>query len=190
MPEMIGPLTIKTVYAIVHVFGAVIGAGGAYMSDIIFLSSIKDKKISPTEMRFMKLGGTIVWIGLIILIISGIFLFYTNPESYMASTKFLSKVTIVAILFLNGILFHILHIPLIKKHTNEHLPSSKEFIKRRKWLFISGALSITSWTFALALGVIPSLPYTYGFIMTFYASVVAFALVSALLIQTKFIPNK
>ena len=44
----------KTVLTIVHVFGAIIGAGGAYMSDLMFFSSIKDEKIEPLEFKLYK----------------------------------------------------------------------------------------------------------------------------------------
>jgi len=54
----------KTVYTIFHIFGAIIGAGGAYVSDAMFFASIKDEVISKVELRFMKIGSTFVWVGL------------------------------------------------------------------------------------------------------------------------------
>jgi len=52
-----------------HIFGSIFGAGGAYMSDLIFLSSVRNKHISETEKRFIKMGGRMVWAGLALLII-------------------------------------------------------------------------------------------------------------------------
>src|SRR3989338_4218171 len=100
---MFGFLELKTILLIVHIFGAIVGAGGAFTSDWIFLSSIKDSTINETEIRFIELGSRMVWIGLIILIISGLALFSLAPEQYLASGKFLAKMSIVGILTLNGL---------------------------------------------------------------------------------------
>lgn len=151
----------KTIYVIMHIFGAVLGAGGAYVSDAMFFSSIKDRVISGRELQFMKLGSGFVWIGLILTIISGLLLFSTNPEGYLESSKFLIKMCIVGVIFLNGIYFHKGHMPLLHAHTDEHYPSSDEFTRRKKFLIASGVISVTSWTFAIILGVLRSIPIDF-----------------------------
>lgn len=148
----------KTVYTIVHVFGAILGAGGAYVSDAMFFSSIKDRVISHRELQFMRLGSTFVWAGLIIAIVSGILLFSTNPEVYSQSSKFLLKVTLVGVIFLNGVYFHKGHMPLLHRHKDEHYPSSDEFMRRKKLLITSGVISMTTWTFVVILGMLRSIP--------------------------------
>jgi len=148
----------KTIYTIVHVFGAILGAGGAYVSDAMFFSSIKDRVISGRELQFMKIGSTFVWVGLIIAIISGIFLFSTNPGVYSESSKFLLKVVLVGVIFVNGIYFHKGHMPLMHRHKDEHYPSSDEFVRRKKLLIASGVISMTSWTFVVILGMLRSIP--------------------------------
>ena len=81
----------KTIFTIIHILGVALGAGGAYVSDMIFMSSIKDQRISKTEMRFLTLGSFFVWTGLITLIISGTGMFLTDTEGYLSSSKFLAK---------------------------------------------------------------------------------------------------
>ena len=103
-------IDLKTIYTIMHVIGAVIGAGGAYLSDAIFFASTKDRTINKTEFKFMKLGSIFVWSGLALLFISGLLLFSTNPAGYMESSKFLVKMFIVFIIFVNGIFFHVFHL--------------------------------------------------------------------------------
>jgi uncharacterized membrane protein len=154
-------IDFKSIFIIIHVFGAVIGAGGAYLSDAIFISSTRDKTINKTEFRFMKLGSIFVWSGLILLIISGILLFLTDPVGYINSSKFLIKMFIVLAIFINGLFFHIIHFPRIYRHVSHHYPSSDEFMRKKKYLLISGVISITSWTFALILGLLPSIPFTF-----------------------------
>jgi uncharacterized membrane protein len=80
LPEF---LNLGTIYLIAHVFGAILGAGGAFMSDAMFFSSIRDGFFDQYEFRFMKLGGKMVWAGIFILVISGILLVSTNPEYYL-----------------------------------------------------------------------------------------------------------
>ena len=173
----------KTIYTIIHVFGAVLGAGGAYLSDAMFFHSIKDKVISSTEIIFLKLGSVFVWVGLGVLIISGVLLFSTDPAGYMSSSKFLIKMFVVLVILVNGIFFHRVHLPRIGRHANHHYPSSDEFIRNRKFLAASGAVSMTSWTTAIILGSLPSIPLSFAVALTGYLvleiTVVVFALVLA-----------
>src|SRR3989344_4267080 len=125
---MLDFIEAKTIYVILHLLGAVIGMGGAFASDAIFFSSVRDGKISDTEMRFIRLGGRMVWVGLAIIIVSGFLLFSLNTERFLNSSKFMAKMTIVAIIVINGAIFHLVHIPRLHKHAGQHLPSSDEFM--------------------------------------------------------------
>ena len=172
----------KTIFTIIHILGVAIGAGGAYVSDMIFMSSIRDQKISKTEMRFLTLGSIFVWAGLVTLIASGIGILLTDTEGYLSSSKFLAKMSIVFIIFLNGILFHVWHLPRIKRHVDSYFPSSEEFMSKKPFLFASGAISFTSWTFALTLGAIRYVPYSYNQIMLTYLLVLLVGIISSQLI--------
>lgn len=151
-------MELKEVYTILHIFGAVLGAGGAYVSDIMFLSSVKDRVISVVELKFMKIGSRFVWFGLTLLILSGLLLLNTNPELYLHSSKFLLKMFVVLTILLNGIVFHLIHLPRIHRHAGHHYPSSDEFMRKRGILIASGVVSMTSWTLALILGSLRSIP--------------------------------
>jgi hypothetical protein len=161
-------IDLKTIYTIGHVLGAVIGVGGAYMSDIMFFSSVKNRIINRSEMRFLKIGSNFVWLGLFILILSGILLFFTNPERYIDSSKFLIKMFIVLIIFLNGLVFHFMHLPLLKRHVGMKYDLSKEFIKKKNLLIVSGVVSVSSWTFALILGSMRSIPIDFTSALVIY----------------------
>ncbi len=153
---------------IIHLFGTVLGMGGAIMSHYMFYTVIKDTRITTTELRFLKLGAKMVWVGLLILFASGTFLYLQNPEKYHNSTKFLAKMTIVLILVLNGLLFHFKHIPLLARNLQLNFAKSEDFVKNSTLLLLSGTISLSSWLFTLGLGRIPSLPYSYLEIMFFY----------------------
>jgi hypothetical protein len=158
----------RSALTILHLIGVVIGAGGAIASDFMFFSSVKDERISHTEMRFLKLGSKMVWLGLSILFISGGLIFLGDVARYSVSTKFLAKMTIVGIITINGILFHIFHIPHLHRHAGTHFPSSDEFTRKLPVLVASGVVSMVSWMSALVLGSLHSIPYSYLSIMSLY----------------------
>lgn len=179
----------KTYYIVLHLLGVALGAGGAFVSDALFLSSVKDQKISHTELRFLMIASKVVWTGIVILIISGIGIVLLDPEHYLSSSKFLTKMSIVGIIILNGIVFHTVHLPRIARHAGAHFPSSDEFM-RKKWLMVaSGAISISSWTFALILGALSSVPYSYSTLMTVYGLIIIGVCTASILLKNFVIPG-
>ena len=174
---------------IIHVLGVVFGAGGAFASDLMFFSTVRDKKISKTELRFMRLGSTMVWVGLGILALSGLAMFLTAPDVYAASSKFQLKMTVVAVIVINGLVFHRFHIPRMKRHAGSHLPSSDEFMRNRHWLLISGGISSSSWLTAFLLGSLRSIPLTYSQGLLLYAVLLAIAITGALVMKSRLLPH-
>jgi hypothetical protein len=176
MPET---ALLKTALAIAHLFGVAVGAGGAFMSDAMFMSSVKDSRFSKTEVRFLKLGSVMIWSGVALLVLSGLGLFSFDPARYLASSKFLAKMTIVTAIVVNGLVFHFWHIPLIHKHMGMHFPTSDEFMRKRSWIMASGAVSFVSWSSAIVLGALRGVPWSYPQIMGLYLAVLAAAVVIA-----------
>ena len=158
----------KTIYTLFHIFGAIVGAGGAYMSDAMFFASIKDEVISKVELKFMKIGSTFVWIGLAILFVSGLLLFSTNPSVYIASSKFQIKMFVVLVIFRKGLVFHMTHLPRMHRHADHHYPSSDEFSRKSKFLIASGVVSVTSWTFSIILGTLRTIPVDFTLALAGY----------------------
>ncbi len=187
LPEFI---TIKTIYLIFHVFGAVLGAGGAFASDAMFFKTVKDGVIESTELSFMKLGSKLVWSGVFVLVVSGVLLFYTDPAYYMASSKFLVKVTIVGVLILNGIIFHFIHLPHITKHVGLRISESSTFLKKSTFLMASGALSMVSWVATLVLGMLKVVPYSYFQITGLYLFIVIFAIGASIISKNRILKLK
>ncbi|NCS99001.1 hypothetical protein GW764_02325 [Candidatus Parcubacteria bacterium] len=175
-------IDLKTFYLILHIFGAVLGAGGAYVSDAMFFASIRDRIISGRELQFMKIGSAFVWFGLILSIISGILLFSTNPAIYIESSKFLIKVFIVLVILINGVYFHMGHLPMIHRHKDHHYPSSDEFNRKKKFLIASGVISVTSWTFTIILGSLRMIPIDFWTALISYLVFEIIAIFFALLI--------
>lgn len=185
MNMLFGFLTLQAALTIAHVFGAILGAGGAFASDSIFFSTMKDGRISKDEMRFLKLGSRLVWTGLFLLIASGAFLVGLNLERYMSSGKFLAKMTVVAIILVNGVTFHLLHLPRMEKNIDKNLSTSKEFVSNSRLLVASGAMSVVSWVTVVTLGVLSRVPYSYAEIMSVYIVLALLAIGGALFLRKR-----
>jgi hypothetical protein len=166
---------IFTVLLIAHLGGVIIGAGAALMTDLIFFNSMRDGILSRTELRFMRMGSITVVAGLLILLVTGIGLFLTNPLEYLSSDKFLAKMTVVGVLILNGIVVHIIHLPRMFRHADEFFLSSDEFMRNRHILFACGAISGTSWLTAFVFAGLPKGVFEYGELMLVYAAVLIVA---------------
>lgn len=150
-----------------HLIGFALGFGGAMVSDSIFFSSIKDKKITTTEFRFMQLGGKLVWIGLGILFFSGVGLVLLNP-AILSSSKFLIKMVVVGVIAINGVLFHVIHLPHLRDHIGIFFHDSASFQEHSHYLTISGGVSVLSWFSATLLGSLPGLPYSFMQLLGLY----------------------
>ena len=183
-------LTPKTLLTILHLFGLALGMGAALVSDAIFFHSTKDKKIIKTELGILDLGSKLVWLGLFILLISGLGLLITNLDVLLYSSKFWAKMTIVLTLSLNGLFFHHLHLPWIKATKGKKLNSFTSFKQKRSWLLVGGAISSVSWFSALVLGSLRNIGLSYGVIIGFYALLLIAATTFALVFRNFILPSK
>lgn len=179
----------KTVYTILHLFGVALGAGGAFVGDVLFLFSTKDRNLDRSEFSLMKRAGAVVWLGLALLFISGVLLFLTNPEGYLVSSKFITKMIIVLIIALNGVLFHRVHLGTLEKLIGQNMASSKLFQEKSWFIYTSGAVSVVSWATALILGGLRMIPITVPVALLVYVGLIAFAAFVADMQRRKYLKN-
>lgn len=180
---------LQTLLLIIHLFGIALGAGGAFISDGIFFASLKNRKVSKDEYRILKVASKITWIGLILLLISGTGLFTLNPEALSASIGFLVKITIVGTLLINGILFHFIHLPFIGRNL-EKLLSEKKILSKMKnipLLLTSGVVSVISWSAAIILGALHSIPFSYFGALSLYVGVIGLGIFCSLIIFYRYL---
>jgi len=180
-------IDLKTLYTIIHLFGVVIGAGSAFMSDAMYIHATRDRVINTHEFHFLKLGSRMVWIGIFIIVVSGILLFSLNPAGYLASSKFLVKMAIVAVIIVNGFFFHFAHTPVLGRTVGDMLHVSEEFRKKSRYIYIGGAISIVSWSAAIVLGSLRGIPYTFWQGIGIYATILVIAIFVAELSRRHFL---
>lgn len=177
----------KTVFQLVHLLGVVIALSGAVLSDTAFFDYSSDSKITGEEISRLRKQSWMVILGLVIIILSGICIFLSDVPRYTHSPKFLAKMTIVAILLINGFILHNRHLPYLVRTVGVDFNTLKSFPRRRVELVVTGAVSNASWVSALALGTIPSLPFDYFTIMSVYISFLCVTILGTLLLRKRLI---
>ena len=175
----------SVIFILLHIFGTALGAGAAFTGDIIFLCSVKKKMLAISEVKILETIGKIVWIGLLILLLSGIGLTLQRPEIFLHSGKFWAKMTVIVILSLNGLVFLYFHLPTIRKSVGKKFSPSSEIIQKRNGVLISGAISVVSWSYVIILGVLGKTPFTYTQFFITYLGVLAIGCAGALLLKKR-----
>ena len=169
----------------VHLFGVVLGFGGALISDALFLKFLKDLKIEQKELSILKTMSKIIWVGLFILVVSGLFLFLSNIERYSQSSKFLAKMIIVGIIIVNGAVLNFVITPkLMSINFGESKGSEDTKLKGiRKLAFAAGAISVTSWWTAFILGLMDKSSWSFHVLFAIYLFVLASAILGSQILE-------
>ena len=176
-------MDISLLITLFHIIGVAIGVGGATVSDVLFFRALADRKISKDELALLHTLGMMLWVGLFVLVASGIgflTLQFTNTGTihYLGETWFLAKMTIIAALSTNALVMHWYIFPFMEAHTGKTLNFS--IMRPKLALFAStGVVSIASWYTALVLGVTRGLDFTYGLIINLYLVLLTFGILVA-----------
>ncbi len=168
-----------------HIFGIVLGFGGAIMSDIFFFKFLKDFRISKQEADTFRTLSKIIWVGVALLVMSGIGLYLPHAETLNASSKFLLKMVVVAIIIINGVCLNLFVAPkLIKISFGEkHEHMSGELRRSRRLAYALGAVSLTSWTSAFLLGMARSIPLSFPILLGIYLLLLLGAITTSQIIE-------
>jgi uncharacterized membrane protein len=160
----------------IHVLSVIIGMGSALISDFFFNFYSKDKVLNKIEVKSLKLLSHTVWVSLVFIILSGVGLFLSNPEKYIHSDKFISKMCIMVILLINGLFLS----KFISPHLGDRgLLKFKNKRTIRQIAFICGSISVVSWTIVCVLGVLKSIPIHFSeFVMYYFVIILLSASVS------------
>lgn len=173
---------VRIPITVVHVISVVVGMGGALTSDALFSFFSKDKHLNKTELSTLSFLSGLVFYSLIIISISGLAIFLSDIDKYLHSAKFLAKMSILALLIINGY--------FLNKYIWPHLLDRGFFTLKkerniRRLAFVCGAVSVISWLFVCGLGVLDSVAMNYTKILTIYFSIIIIGVMIALLIEKK-----
>ena len=147
-------MELKTGLVIAHLVGLALGVGGATLMDLIMIRFLVRGKITKEHADLIHFSSYLVTAGLMMLWVSGLsFLAYYSfyaPDG-LANPKVYAKMTIVAVLTLNGMLIHKFVLPLVDKNVGQRLFDGVS-TQQKMWMLSAGAVSATSWYVPLALG--------------------------------------
>lgn len=156
----------KPAFLILHVLMVVLGMGAALVTDILSFRFGFNKILSKFEVQTIRFLSQVVTFALIGIVITGALTFLSNPEGYANSIKFLTKMTVVAVLCINGVLLH----RFVFRHIGDpRILTSPRKRMLRKFAFALGAISLVSWISALALGILLHIPVSYDLAIGIYA---------------------
>ena len=117
-------MKLHTFLVLLHIVSTALGVGGATVCDYLFLKTIHQNTIQRSEYVFLKLITNIVMVGLGILLVSGagfLVLYISEKPEALMNPKIWAKVTIVAILTVNGWVMHAKILPLFKERIGKKL---------------------------------------------------------------------
>jgi uncharacterized membrane protein len=173
---------IAPISTTIHVLSVVCGMGGALIADLLFSFYAKDRRFSKFEIDTLSILARVVKISLYAIIISGLFVFLSDVDTYINSSKFLAKMTILVLLVLNGYILNTYvwsHVQG-KGHKSFFAPTDKVV---RQVAFVGGSISVISWVTLFVLGTASSIPYSYLGILSLYVSFLFLGAGVALLVE-------
>ena len=144
---------------LVHAIAASIGLGAVFTTDYVMMQFIKNGRIGESQVKVMKALSEVIWIALTGLILSGIYLAVTKI-GVLESSKFLLKMVVVGVLFINGLFLNFFVTPRMTRiafHEGDILPHD-EPDSVRKIAMTAGGISAFSWLLAFLLGKFYSIP--------------------------------
>lgn len=136
-------------WVIIHNIGFILGLGGATITDVFFFRFLKDDKISEEEKGTMDTLTNVIWVGLAILVVSGLMLYLPEQARLNESPKFMLKVIVVGVIIINGLLLNMKVAPRMRSFSFTDTVPARHF---RCLAFALGAVSLTSWYTAFFLG--------------------------------------
>ena len=144
------------VVQLLHYIGVAWGLGGVTINMIISMKADKNPESAPHLILVNKAIAKIVWIGILLLIISGVAYPYVWPYGTLEYTNLLmAKHVLVAILIINSLVMTFAVMPKLSKNMpkKDEKPSAK-FINAKRNTKIGGIIGFILWYLIVILSVI------------------------------------
>lgn len=168
-----------------HLFGLAIGLGGSTISDLFSFKFLKDLRISEWEADVLRTISQIIWLGLAILVVSGVGLILTNPAHYFSSPKYLVNMIVISIVIINGAFLNLYITPKLMHisfgDTRQHMLG--ELRRDRRLAYALAAISASSWYSAFILALLPSSVAGFRPLLTIYLAILVMALAGSQLVE-------
>jgi hypothetical protein len=176
----------RDVIVIIHALSAAVGIGTVFTTDYLFIKFLRDHRVTQEEVKVMRSLSEVIWIALGTLLFSGIYLASTKA-GILESSKFLLKMAVVAMTFINGFILNIFVTPKLHKIAfhEAHTETGDEPDHVRKIAVVAGGISVFSWLLAFILGTINAIPFSFSTGVTWYFAILIVIAVGASLTRKK-----
>lgn len=167
-----------------HFFGLAAGLGTATFLDLMMVRFMVRGKIRRTHWLMLEFGTKVVTGGLILLWLSGtgflIWYGFFEPKN-LSNPKIWAKVSIVAVLTVNGSYLHGIVLPIFRGQVGHSLFEGLSAGKRNM-MVAGGITSVVSWYFPVAIAASPWLNFDVpiGYITGGYLAVLLLGVVLAM----------
>ncbi|MDX1607859.1 MAG: vitamin K epoxide reductase family protein [Candidatus Spechtbacterales bacterium] len=176
---------LEPVFSLLHFFGFAFGVGGASVAAFLFLKSLRDYKISDSEMGVLRTISEIIWFALVLILVSQFAIYIPNIEQLNSSPQFIVKMLALGIVVLGGVVVNLVLAPYVSSiHFKEDSKIPDLLHDYRKATFIVSAVSLISWYSAFALSVI-NLEYSLEILATGYGLLLILAVIAALIAERR-----
>lgn len=171
--ELLSYFDLHFIYLTIFSLGLSFGAGGAVLSALLFITSMKDGTLSDDEYQILEQSRKFVWFGVILYTFAGIGLFTLSAEAMMKLGFFYASMTFAVLMLLSTFIFHSRHLPEIKKRIKKGLADvegKKVSTNLNVHLIICETVSVVSWVFLILHHAMYRLPVNYSAAMTVYVA--------------------
>lgn len=127
-----------------HLAGVAVALGAVLVTDLVLLWLKLKPKMARTVARISPLLSLQIWLGLLILSVSGILLFLQAP-ALAEITKFRVKMLFVLVLFVNGVFLNLWVSPRFEKLAGEWEEGTKAVKKFTVIAGIAATISFLAW---------------------------------------------
>jgi YVTN family beta-propeller protein len=169
--ELLAYFDLHLVYLVIFSLGLSIAAGAALLSNLLFVTSVRDGKLSEDEYRILRHSRSVVWVGIVLYVFAGVGLFTISAEAMLGLGIFYADATIAGLMVLNAFIFQYFHLPALQKRVGKNLLDGNGKQKESNlivYLLVSESISVASWIFIILHHAMYRLPATYSMVMSAY----------------------
>jgi len=153
--------------------GLVLGVGATTVADILFLSFLKDLRISVEESSILKVVSQITWLGIALLLLADGLLYFGMPN-LLAVPAHAAGLLLIAVIAANAIFLNLFVAPkLVRISFGEvKAPLVRDLLFVRRFAISLLAVSLVSWYSLFVVYFLGDVLYSLSDIATVYIGVV------------------
>ena len=145
-------MALLEIFNFLHFIGLAFGVGGATIAAVISAKSEKDEDVRAASMKIIPAISKLIWLGMILLIISGIVITPLVTWPLNMQNLLLKHVLVVWIVII-GVLIGFKSRKLQKLAPKKGSKPSRDFLQNKKQMKIYGVINLILWYLVSLLSV-------------------------------------